>query len=47
MKRRACGVVEVPKPPCTHARRFFIVISGLLRWRRFPRRSKPLLNSNP
>ena len=24
MKRRACGVVEVPKPPCTHARRFFI-----------------------
>ena len=24
MKRRACGVAEVPKPPCTHARRFFI-----------------------
>jgi hypothetical protein len=24
MKRRACGVVEVPKPPCTHARRFSI-----------------------
>ena len=24
MKRRACGVVEVPKPPCTHARRVSI-----------------------
>ncbi len=24
MKRWACGVVEVPKPPCTAARRFFI-----------------------
>ena len=24
MKRRACGVAEVPKPPCTHARRFSI-----------------------